>query len=96
MHGDEMTAASPGPPPATGAWRPGDPAGQRQFLTLFAPPDGPLELELGGPLSPVVVAYETWGELDRSRGNAVLVAHALTGDSHARGPAGPGHRYPGW
>jgi homoserine O-acetyltransferase len=42
------------------------------------------------------VAYETWGELDRSRGNAVLVAHALTGDSHAAGPAGPGHRYPGW
>ncbi|HEV7685557.1 MAG TPA: homoserine O-acetyltransferase [Acidimicrobiia bacterium] len=96
MHGDEMTAASPGPPPATGAWRPGDPAGQRRFLTLFAPPDGPLELELGGTLSPVVVAYETWGELDRAGSNAVLVAHALTGDSHAAGPAGPGHRYPGW
>src|SRR5207302_9714815 len=98
MHGDEMTAASPGPPPATGAWRPGDPAGRRRFVTLFEPPDGPLELELGGTLSPVVVAYETWGELNRSRSrtNAVLVAHALTGDSHAAGPAGPGHRYPGW
>jgi homoserine O-acetyltransferase len=43
-----------------------------------------------------VVAFETWGELDRARGNAVLIAHALTGDSHAAGPAGPGHRYPGW
>jgi homoserine O-acetyltransferase len=96
MHGDEMTAATPGPPPATGAWRPGDPVGRRLFLTLFAPPDGPLELELGGTLSPVVVAYETCGELDRSRANAVLIAHALTGDSHAAGPAGPGHRYPGW
>jgi homoserine O-acetyltransferase/O-succinyltransferase len=96
MHGDEMTAAAPGPPPATGAWRPGDPPGRRQFVTLFADPGRPLELELGGTLSPVTVAYETWGELDRSRSNAVLVAHALTGDSHAAGPAGPGHRYPGW
>ena len=89
-----MTAASPGPPPATGAWRPGDPPGHRRFVTLFE--DEPLRLELGGTLSPVAVAYETWGELDRSRSNAVLIAHALTGDSHAAGPAGPGHRYPGW
>ena len=89
-----MTTAASGLPPATGAWRPGDPAGQRQFVTLFD--DGPLRLELGGILSPVVVAYETWGELDRAKSNAVLIAHALTGDSHAAGPAGPGHRYPGW
>jgi homoserine O-acetyltransferase len=94
MHGDEMTAATAGPPPPTGAWRPGDPPGRRQFVTLFT--DAPLQPELGGTLSPVVVAYETWGELDRARANAVLVAHALTGDSHAAGPAGPGHRYPGW
>jgi len=89
-----MTTATPGPPPATGAWRPGDPPGHRQFVTLFE--DEPLRLELGGTLSPVVVAYETWGSLDRSRSNAVLVAHALTGDSHAAGPPGPGHRYTGW
>ena len=91
-----MTAASPGPPPATGAWRPDDPPGRRRFVTLFDQLGRPLELELGGTLAPVVVAYETWGELDRARSNAVLVAHALTGDSHAAGPAGPGHRYPGW
>jgi homoserine O-acetyltransferase len=96
MQDDEMTTASPGPPPATGAWRPGDPVGRRRFVTLFEGPDGPLGLELGGTLAPVVVAYETWGELNRARSNAVLVAHALTGDSHAAGPAGPGHRYPGW
>jgi homoserine O-acetyltransferase/O-succinyltransferase len=94
MHADEVTTAIPGPPPATGAWRPGDPPGHRQFVTLFE--DEPLRLETGGTLSPVVVAYETWGSLDRSRSNAVLVAHALTGDSHAAGPAGPGHRYTGW
>jgi homoserine O-acetyltransferase len=96
MQGDEMTTASAGPPPVTGAWRPGDPVGHREFVTLFDGPDGPLGLELGGTLGPVVVAYETWGELNRARSNAVLVAHALTGDSHAAGPAGPGHRYPGW
>ena len=94
MQGDEITTAGSGPPPATGAWREGDPRGHRQFIRLFE--DEPLRLELGGTLSPVVVAYETWGELDRSRSNGVLVAHALTGDSHAAGPAGPGHRFPGW
>ena len=60
-----MTMASPGPPPATGAWRPGDPVGCRRFVTLFT--DAPLGLEFGGTLSPVVVAYETWGELDPTR-----------------------------
>ena len=38
----------------------------------------------------MTVAYETWGTLDAARDNAVLVLHALTGDSHAAGPAGPG------
>jgi homoserine O-acetyltransferase len=84
----------PEPPPASGAWQPGDDPGRRQFVTLFA--DVPLELEVAGTLSPVVVAYETWGELDPDGANAVLVAHALTGDSHAAGPAGPGHLHPGW
>jgi homoserine O-acetyltransferase/O-succinyltransferase len=88
---------SPTPPPASGAWRPGDHPGRRQFVTLFAgDEDGPLPLELGGSLSPVEVAYETWGELDTDRSNAVLVAHALTGDSHCAGLAEPGHRQRGW
>jgi homoserine O-acetyltransferase/O-succinyltransferase len=82
------------PPPASGAWQPGDDPGRRQFVTVFA--DAPLELEAGGSLSPVEVAYETWGELDADGANAVLVAHALTGDSHAAGPPGPGHLYAGW
>lgn len=56
----------------------------------------PHVLEAGGRLSDVTIAYETWGELDASRTNAVLVLHALTGDSHAAGPAGPGHLQEGW
>ena len=47
-------------------------------------------------LADVTMAYETWGTLDRDRGNAVLVLHALTGDSHVRGAAGPSHPTPGW
>jgi homoserine O-acetyltransferase len=42
----------------------------------------PLELESGGRLPEVTVCYETWGELDADHGNAVLVCHALSGDSH--------------
>jgi homoserine O-acetyltransferase len=79
---------------ASGAWRPGDNPGQRLFATLFD--DAPLELELGGALGPIGVAYETWGTPSPGGDNAVLVLHALTGDSHAAGEAGPGHPTPGW
>ena len=51
---------------------------------------------MGGELGPITVAYETWGELAADAANAVLVLHALTGDSHAAGPAGPGHHSAGW
>ncbi|MCC7518065.1 MAG: homoserine O-acetyltransferase [Verrucomicrobiae bacterium] len=44
---------------------------------------GELRLELGGCLSEIVVVYETWGRLNRARDNAVLICHALSGDSHA-------------
>ena len=44
----------------------------------------------------MTVAYETWGTLAPDASNAVLVLHALTGDSHAAGPAGPGHGDVGW
>ena len=47
-------------------------------------------------LHDITVAYETWGTLQPDASNAVLVCHALTGDSHAAGRAGPGHPAPGW
>ena len=78
----------------TGAWRPGDDPGRRKFAVLFD--EAPLELELGGALGPITVAYETWGRPSAARDNAVLVLHALTGDSHASGAAGAGHPTPGW
>ncbi|WP_020670572.1 homoserine O-acetyltransferase MetX [Amycolatopsis nigrescens] len=80
------------PPPATGAWQAGDPPGRREWI---AGP-GPLSLEAGGVLPGFELAYETWGEPNADASNAVLVEHALTGDSHAAGPAGHGHPSPGW
>ena len=77
-----------------GVWQPGDHPGRRRFADLF--PDGGLDLERGGSLREVRVAYETWGELNSTRRNAVLVLHALTGDSHVAGDTGPGHPSPGW
>ncbi len=49
---------------------------------------GPLKLELGGELPSATVAYRTWGVLNQNRDNAVLVLHALTGDSNAAGEGG--------
>jgi homoserine O-acetyltransferase len=53
-----------------------------------------LELERGGTLEGCEVAYETWGELDAERSNALLVCHAISGDSHAA-RHGPDDA-PGW
>ena len=80
-----------GKPPATGAWREGDPVGQRQFASI-----GPMTLERGGELPSVRVAYETYGTLNTAKSNAVLIVHALTGDSHVVGDPGPGHPTGGW
>jgi homoserine O-acetyltransferase/O-succinyltransferase len=49
---------------------------------------GQLELELGGRLDDVTIAYQTWGELNDAGDNAVIVLHALTGDSRAGGEGG--------
>jgi homoserine O-acetyltransferase len=79
-------------PAATGAWRAGDPVGRRQWISV----DEPLALEAGGVLPGFELAYETWGTLDSDASNAVLIEHALTGDSHAVGEVEPGHPSPGW
>ena len=44
--------------------------------------DTPLELERGGMLPEVTVVYETYGKLSAEKDNAVLICHALSGDSH--------------
>ena len=76
-----------GKPRATGAWREGDAVGHRRFASI-----GTRTLERGGQLPAVRIAYETWGELEDGGANAILVLHALTGDSHVVGRPGPGIR----
>ena len=80
--------------PASGAWQPGDPVGGRRFVDVAH--GRPFVLEGGGVLEEITMAYETWGELTPDADNAVLVCHALTGDSHAFGRSGYGHATPGW
>ena len=80
--------------PVTGAWRSGDPVGDRLFATVGG--GRPFVLEGGGVLTEVAMAFETWGELSAAADNAILICHALTGDSHAYGQAGVAHATPGW
>ncbi|MGV8969457.1 MAG: homoserine O-acetyltransferase MetX [Microbacteriaceae bacterium] len=80
-----------GKPPASGAWREGDHAGNRHFVSI-----GALQVERGDTIPVVRIAYESWGTLNADASNAILVLHALTGDSHVTGDPGPGHATAGW
>ena len=54
-----------------------------------------LPLDCGEILAPVDVAYETYGELNAARSNAILILHAFSGDAHAAGISAEGGQ-PGW
>ncbi|MDO9443040.1 MAG: homoserine O-acetyltransferase [Beijerinckiaceae bacterium] len=61
------------------AWREAD-APHSDVLRLGA--DRPLAMDAGVSLSPVTIAYQTYGQLNADKSNAILVCHALTGDQH--------------
>ncbi len=58
--------------------------------------DQPLELECGRTLEGYELVYETYGELNADKSNAVLICHALSGDHHAAGYHSMEERKPGW
>ncbi|WP_045216409.1 homoserine O-acetyltransferase MetX [Desulfonatronovibrio magnus] len=63
----------------------------------FQGDDYVLNLDCGQRLHPVTIAYETYGELNPDKNNAILVCHALTGDAHAAGyHTGVEGEKPGW
>ncbi len=68
---------------------------EKKFFTFGEPPHE-MTLESGAKLGPVTIAYETFGELNADKTNAILILHALSGDSHAAGYYSPDDPKPGW
>ena len=68
---------------------------EKKFFTTAGPPDF-MALESGARLGPVTIAYETYGELNDEKNNAVLICHALSGDSHVAGYYDSADAKPGW
>ncbi len=64
----------------TGAWLETHAHGERRFLKI-----GDVPLESGEVLEDVVIAYQSWGELNSNKDNVILVNHALTGWSDVPG-----------
>ena len=64
----------------TGAWLEDHDPGDRRFLNI-----GDLELESGEILPNITIAYQSWGALNESKSNAILINHALTGWSDVPG-----------
>jgi len=81
----------------TDSSRPGRTVGlvEKKTFTFAGPPDR-LRLESGAGIGPVTLAYETCGTLNPDKTNAILVLHALSGDSHVAGYYDPKDAKPGW
>ena len=56
-----------------------------QFFTYGNDPESRLRLHDGQDFGPITIAYETYGELNEAKDNAVLVFHALSGSQHVCG-----------
>ena len=68
---------------------------ETKFVQLFNETN-PLVMDCGVEFSPITIAYETYGELNSERNNAILVCHALTGSAHAAGYTTEDPKSIGW
>ncbi|MFT4124726.1 MAG: homoserine O-acetyltransferase [Gordonia sp. (in: high G+C Gram-positive bacteria)] len=57
---------------------------------------GPIDLDSGGRIDDLTLAFQRWGTVSPRRDNVVVALHALTGDSHVTGPTDDAHPTPGW
>jgi homoserine O-acetyltransferase/O-succinyltransferase len=62
----------------------------------FAESPHKMVLENGSKLGPITIAFETYGKLNAEKNNAVLICHALSGDSHVAGYYEKEDSKPGW
>ncbi|MFP4610622.1 MAG: homoserine O-acetyltransferase [Thiohalophilus sp.] len=58
--------------------------------------DAPIDLDCGRSLPGFEMVYETYGQLNARKDNAILICHALSGDHHAAGYHSMEDRKPGW
>ncbi|MCL1981143.1 MAG: homoserine O-acetyltransferase [Proteobacteria bacterium] len=79
----------------SGEERPAQVLVERKFYT-FADPPGEMELDCGARLGPITLAYETLGQLNSGRTNAILILHAFSGDSHVAGQLREDDQRSGW
>ncbi len=68
----------------------------KQMFFTFAEPPNRMQLEGGSKLGPITIAYETCGTLSPAKDNAILILHALSGDSHVAGYYDENDPKPGW
>ncbi len=69
---------------------------EKKFFTFASDPNDRFVLESGIRFGPVTIAYETYGELNGDKSNAILIQHTLTMDSHAAGFYDESDREKGW
>ncbi|MCK5004181.1 MAG: alpha/beta fold hydrolase, partial [Candidatus Aminicenantes bacterium] len=68
----------------------------KKFISFGKSIENALDLESGKKLSPVTLAYEVYGKLNKRKDNAILIFHSLTMDSHAAGQFPEGNDQIGW
>jgi homoserine O-acetyltransferase len=93
--GIKMVSVQPVPSPAIHADERSQEADHPSSQVALFGTDQPLPLDCGIDLAPFQIAYQTYGELNAERSNAILVCHALTGDQHVAN-VHPVTGKPGW
>ncbi len=68
----------------------------KEHRFTFASAEEPMIFESGHTLGPVDIVYETYGEPNEDRSNAILILHALSGDAHVAGYHHPNDKLTGW